>query len=186
MWAFLLLLLLRTPLCVFRHLSGFFAVGGSGSARVYRHTTTTAGIRAPTTHPSGVAASRRCPPSAPAPDVAIQSPAQFAVPPATNKCSSLAWKEAEGRSWCRLWLRTAGRRQRKVWWWMGRVQGKRSPKNKIRFNNWGLASWACAPNQPLRQKWIDRHCWYHKAPSHVAIPSPAPTTSSRWLEHHND
>lgn len=143
--------LLGIPFCVSRHLSGSFAVGGSGSARVYRHTTTTAGIRAPTTHPSGVAASRRCPPSAPAHDVAIQSPAQFVVPPATNKCSFLVWKEGEGRDWCRLWLRTVERRQCKVWWWMGRVQGKRSPNNKSHLNNWGLASWACTPNQPLTQ-----------------------------------
>lgn len=82
---FLIAFFLGIYFCVFRHLYGFFAVGGSGSARGYRHTTTTAGIKAPTAHPSGVAASRRCPPSAPANNVAIQSPAPLAVPPATNK-----------------------------------------------------------------------------------------------------
>lgn len=110
--------------CVFRPSSGSFAVGGSGNAKVCRRTTTIAAIRAPTTHPSWVAANRRCPLSAPARDAAPLSPAPRRAPPPPTKTLFLAWKEEEGQSRCRRLLRMVDRWQGEGWQWMGRAHTK--------------------------------------------------------------
>lgn len=154
--------------CVFRRSSGSFAVSGRKSVRVGRRITTTAPIRAPTPPPSWTAASRRCPPSAPARDVLPPDSTLHHGPPPRTKSSSQGHWEKDSQARCPRSLRTLGR------CWTGGALMRRSSMEPQReryggkwSTNWHTAaSSGHAPTPPLTGSDFKNtrrsHCWRHK------------------------
>ena len=161
--------------CVFRRSSGSFAASGRRSVRVGRRTTTTAPIRDPTTPPSWTAASRRCPPSAPARDVLPpDSTLHHGPPPRTKSSSQGRWEEAS-RARCPRLLRTLGR------CWTGGASMRRSsmePQRERYRGKWSTdwhaaASSGHAPTLPLTGSGFKKH-------SQVSLLTSQDTLLTHW------
>lgn len=91
-----------------RPLFGSSDASGNGSASDGRHTPTTAAIRALTIHPSWTAASRRCPPSAPARSMLPPDPTLQHGPTPPVESFTRDPREEVGPARCPGLLRTRG------------------------------------------------------------------------------
>lgn len=93
--------LLVVSLCVLRPSSGFFAAAGGRSVRAGRRTAAIVALRAPTGHPSWVAASRRCPPTATAPAAPPPGSAPYLACPRSPRTPGRRQQGEERTDW--LW-----------------------------------------------------------------------------------